>query len=212
MTKDGLIAHLRTAAQELERVRDYCSMGEVVIVMTQDIYGELCTEQLDKYTTSFSYNTRNCGITYGASIICGPLAGHRVALINEKQEDAAIFPAILGMAYCQGIEFADVVVIDDDNHLFSLTSRSTLQFSDTGITVSFNMRTPAIREGSTYVCITPDRMTITALNDWREQTIYYHEPPGAVSVSNEFATKQDGDEMKKSSVGIQEREKEDAEN
>ena len=71
----------------------------------------------------------------------GFLYGYRIALINEPTERTMVSPAVLGMTYHPGMALDDIIVVDEENRVFRLTSRDPVQFTDTGMTVRFDAHT-----------------------------------------------------------------------
>lgn len=77
--------HHDSALQRAERMRTYCTNDEIILVMTEDFYRELCAlveipanRDVDNY---------------------GTLYGYRIAVINEPTERTMVSPAMLGMTY-----------------------------------------------------------------------------------------------------------------
>lgn len=113
--------YIDNALQEAERVRTYCTQDEIVLIMTADFYRELLA-------TADIHANRD-GDHYGF------LYGYRIALINEPTERTMVSPAVLGMTYHPGMALDDIIVVDEENRVFRLTSRDPVQFTDTGMTV-----------------------------------------------------------------------------
>lgn len=119
--------YIDNALQEAERVRTYCTQDEIVLIMTADFYRELLA-------TADIHANRD-GDHYGF------LYGYRIALINEPTERTMVSPAVLGMTYHPGMALDDIIVVDEENRVFRLTSRDPVQFTDTGMTVRFDAHT-----------------------------------------------------------------------
>lgn len=120
--------YIDNAIQETERIRTYCTEDEIIIVMTANVYQELRSR-----TNITMYTDRN-GNSYGLFLGC------RIALINEPTEHTVFSPAVLGMTYHTAMELDDIIVINDENRVFRLASREPVQFTDTGMTVRFDVR------------------------------------------------------------------------
>ena len=123
--------YIDNALQEAERVRTYCTQDEIVLIMTADFYRELLA------TADIPANRD--GDHYGF------LYGYRIALINEPTERTMVSPAVLGMTYHPGMALDDIIVVDEENRVFRLTSRDPVQFTDTGMTVRFDAHTRTTR-------------------------------------------------------------------
>lgn len=123
--------YIDNALQEAERVRTYCTQDEIVLIMTADFYRELLA-------TADIHANRD-GDHYGF------LYGYRIALINEPTERTMVSPAVLGMTYHPGMALDDIIVVDEENRVFRLTSRDPVQFTDTGMTVRFDAHTRTTR-------------------------------------------------------------------
>lgn len=123
--------YIDNALQEAERVRTYCTQDEIVLIMTADFYRELLA-------TADIHANRD-GDHYGF------LYGYRIALINEPTERTMVSPAVLGMTYHPGMALDDIIVVDEENRVFRLTSRDPVQFTDTGMTVRFDAHTHTTR-------------------------------------------------------------------
>lgn len=120
-----------SALERAERMRTYCTNDEIILVMTADFYRELCTlveihanRDVDNY---------------------GTLYGYRIAVINEPTEHTMVSPAMLGMTYHPYMALDDIIVVDEENRVFRLTSRDPVQFTDTGMTVRFDAHTRTTR-------------------------------------------------------------------
>ena len=74
--------------------------------------------------------------------------GYRVGIINEMVEEEYISPAILGMAYYQGMQLNDAIIVDDENRLFRLESINPVRFTDMGLTGNFGHYTNAGTAGA----------------------------------------------------------------
>lgn len=123
--------HHDSALERAEHMRTYCTNDEIILVMTADFYRELCTlveihanRDVDNY---------------------GTLYGYRIAVINEPTEHTMVSPAILGMTYHPYMALDDIIVVDEENRVFRLTSRDPVQFTDTGMTVRFDAHTRTTR-------------------------------------------------------------------
>lgn len=123
--------YIDNALQEAERVRTYCTQDEIILIMTADFYRELLA-------TADIHANRD-GDHYGF------LYGYRIALINEPTERTMVSPAVLGMTYHPGMALDDIIVVDEENRVFRLTSRDPVQFTDTGMTVRFDAHTRTTR-------------------------------------------------------------------
>lgn len=131
--------YIDNALQEAERVRTYCTQDEIVLIMTADFYRELLA-------TADIHANRD-GDHYGF------LYGYRIALINEPTERTMVSPAVLGMTYHPGMALDDIIVVDEENRVFRLTSRDPVQFTDTGMTVRFDAHTRTTRmDNCCYRC------------------------------------------------------------
>lgn len=129
--------YIDNALQEAERVRTYCTQDEIVLIMTADFYRELLA-------TADIHANRD-GDHYGF------LYGYRIALINEPTERTMVSPAVLGMTYHPGMALDDIIVVDEENRVFRLTSRDPVQFTDTGMTVRFDAHTHTTRMDAAVV-------------------------------------------------------------
>lgn len=123
--------HHDSALQRAERMRTYCTNDEIILVMTEDFYRELCAlveipanRDVDNY---------------------GTLYGYRIAVINEPTERTMVSPAMLGMTYHPYMALDDIIVVDEENRVFRLASRDPVQFTDTGMTVRFDAHTRTTR-------------------------------------------------------------------
>ena len=121
--------YIDNALQKAERVRTYCTNDEIILVMTEDFYRELCAlveipanRDVDNYGILFPY-------------------GYRIAVINEPTERTMVSPAMLGMTYHPYMALDDIIVVDEENRVFRLASRDPVQFTDTGMTVRFDAHT-----------------------------------------------------------------------
>ena len=121
--------YIDNALQKAERVRTYCTNDEIILVMTEDFYRELCAlveipanRDVDNYGILFPY-------------------GYRIAVINEPTERTMVSPAMLGMTYHPYMALDDIIVVDEENRVFRLASRDPVQFTDTGVTVRFDAHT-----------------------------------------------------------------------
>lgn len=123
--------YIDNALQEAERVRTYCAQDEIALIMTADFYRELLA------TTNIHANRD--GDHYGF------LYGYRIAIINEPTERTMVLPAVLGMTYHPDMALDDIIVVDEENRVFRLTSRDPVQFTDTGMTVRFDAHTRTTR-------------------------------------------------------------------
>lgn len=123
--------HHDSALQRAERMRTYCTNDEIILVMTEDFYRELCAlveipanRDVDNY---------------------GTLYGYRIAVINEPTERTMVSPAMLEMTYHPYMALDDIIVVDEENRVFRLASRDPVQFTDTGMTVRFDAHTRTTR-------------------------------------------------------------------
>lgn len=123
--------HHDSALQRAERMRTYCTNDEIILVMTEDFYRELCA--------LVEIPANRDGDRYGF------LYGYRIALINEPTERTMVSLAVLGMTYHPGMALDDIIVVDEENRVFRLTSRDPVQFTDTGMTVRFDAHTRTTR-------------------------------------------------------------------
>lgn len=149
--------YIDNALQEAERVRTYCAQDEIVLIMTADFYRELLA------TTDIHANRD--GDHYGF------LYGYRIALINEPTERTMVSPAVLGMTYHPGMALDDIIVVDEENRVFRLTSRDPVQFTDTGMTVRFDAHTRTTRMDTAVIDagnIAAETMTTTTGGNWQQ--------------------------------------------
>lgn len=124
--------HHDSALERAEHMRTYCTNDEIILVMTADFYREL----LEVHAIC----------NYGAlTEVYGPLYGYRIAVINEPTEHTMVSPAILGMTYHPYMALDDIIVVDEENRVFRLTSCDPVQFTDTGMTVRFDAHTRTTR-------------------------------------------------------------------
>lgn len=63
----------------------------------------------------------------------------KIGVINELAAPTMAAPAIMGAEYYDGMALDDIIVVDEENHLFQLRDINPVRFVDRGYTVRFDI-------------------------------------------------------------------------